>query len=472
MIGRNLLLLALGSSACVLASCAGVPQTADLAAIYNTPAQGIGEQRTPVVVIPGILGSRLENRTTGRKIWGAFTYGAADPDKPDGAREMALPMAIGVPLKDLRDDGFSPGVLDYVVANITPFRRVRIGAYADILNTLAAGNYRDQELGQSGAIDYGGLHYTCFQYGYDWRRDIAENAAELHERILDAQFQVRMGRHLDADAPVRVDVVAHSMGGLVLRYYLRYGPAPLPEDGSLPELTWAGAANVRQAIFIGTPSAGSVRALDQLVRGLDLNPLFPNYRPAVLGTMPSIYQLLPRTRHGAVVDAQTRQPIDIYDVKTWQRYQWGLASPKADRVLRWLLPEVEREDQRRAIALDHLAKSLARADQLHRALDTPASPPPGTSMSIFIGDAEPTDAVLGVEPDGRLRVVEQHPGDGTVTRANALMDERQGRGYSVGLDSPVAWGRVQFINANHLNLTRSPDFVNNLLFLLLETPEP
>ncbi len=43
------------------------------------------------------------------------------------------------------------------------------------------------------------------------------------------------------------------MGGLVLRYYLRYGAQPLPEDGSIPRLTWAGAANVANAILVATP---------------------------------------------------------------------------------------------------------------------------------------------------------------------------------------------------------------------------
>lgn len=459
---------ALGSL--VLSGCQGPPRT-DLAAIYNTPAQQIGEERTPVVVIPGILGSRLENRRTRQKIWGSFTFGAADADTPPGAREIALPMAIGTPLSELRDDGYSPGVLDVLVADVTPFRRIRIGAYVDILTTLAVGNYRDQDLGESGAVDYGGLHYTCFQYGYDWRRDIAENAVHLHERILDAQYQVRQGRGLPADAPVRVDVVAHSMGGLVLRYYLRYGTAPLPDDGSLPELTWAGAANVRKAVLIGTPNAGSTRALEQLVEGLNLNPLFPNYRPAVLGTMPSIYQLMPRVRHGAIVDARTGEAIDIYDIKTWERYGWGLARERTEGVLKWLLPDVEDGQQRRAIALDHLAKCLARADQLHRALDIPASPPEGTQLCIFIGDSQPTDGVLAVDARGHLRTIEKHPGDGTVTRSSALMDERQGRTYSVGLDSPISWDRVQFVRADHLDLTRSPDFVNNILYLLLEEPQ-
>lgn len=458
-----------GAMLCVLAACHG-PRKADLAAIYNIPAQQIGDARTPVVVIPGILGSRLENRTTGQKVWGAFTYGAADADTPKGAREIALPMALGVPLGDLRDDVFSPGVLDLLVADVTPFRRIRIGAYVDILTTLAVGEYRDEELGNSGAVNYGGLHYTCFQYGYDWRRDVSENAAELHERILDGQQQVREGRGLPADEHVKVDVVAHSMGGLVLRYYLRYGPAPLPDDGSLPELTWAGAKNVRKAILIGTPNAGSAKAVEQLVKGLNLNPLFPNYRPVLLGTMPAIYQLMPRTRHAAVVDAETGEPLDMFDVATWEKYGWGMASPKADKVLQWLLPEVESIEQRRAIGMDHLAKCLARADQLFRALDAPASPPEGTEISIFIGDSEATPAVLSVDADGKLGVLERAPGDGTVVRASALMDERQAMEYSVGLTSPIEWHRVQFISADHLGLTRSHDFVNNILYQLLEEP--
>lgn len=38
-------------------------------------------------------------------------------------------------------------------------------------------------------------------------------------------------------SPVKFDLVAHSMGSLVVRYYLRYGAADLPADGSLPPET-------------------------------------------------------------------------------------------------------------------------------------------------------------------------------------------------------------------------------------------
>lgn len=455
----------------MLTGCSNAPESADLGAIYNQAATSIGDARNPVVVIPGILGTKLES-VDGTKVWGSFTFGAADADRPEGARLVALPMQLNTPLAQLTDDVLPTTVLDVVVADVGLFRGIEIGAYVDILRTLAAGQYRDSLLGEAGVVDYGGLHYTCFQYAYDWRRDVAESAAVLGELIADAQDAARIGRGLPDDAPVKVDVVAHSMGGLVLRYYLRYGSQPLPADGSLPELTWAGAANVEHAILVGTPNAGSVLSFQQLVDGWDLGPLFPNYRSSVLGTMPAIYQLLPRSRHARVVDEATGEAIDIFDADEWIERGWGLADPRQDFKLQQLLPDVDSEEDRRAIAIDHLRKSLAQAERLHRALDVKASPPAGTRISLFAADSRSTPAVIAVDERNRLRIIEETPGDGTVTRDSAVMDERIGGEWSAGLDSPVAWSRVQFLFTDHIGLTRDPGFADNVLFMLLEDPRP
>ncbi|MEQ8850200.1 MAG: hypothetical protein RIB32_00285 [Phycisphaerales bacterium] len=464
------LFLALVSLA--LVGCASSAPTPDLARIYSDPAKLIGNDRRPVIVIPGILGSKLEDPSSRTPVWGAFVYGAADADKPDGARLIALPMREGVPLRELRDEVTPTDVLDQIEVDTLAFvRGVKFDAYVHIMRTLAAGRYRDQSLGESGAIDYGGLHDTCFQFAYDWRRDIAESAALLHETILDAQHTARLAAGLPETEPLKVDVVAHSMGGLVLRYYLRYGTQRLPDDGSLPELTWAGAERVANAILVGTPNAGSALALEQLVGGWSLFPIGPTYRPAVLGTMPAVYQLLPRARHNAVIDLKTGAPIDVLDAGVWERYGWGLASPDADRVLRWLLPEVDRESDRRRIALDHLSKALARAEQTHRALDLKASPPPGTRLFLYAGDGEDTPETLSISSDGRLRVRSQTAGDGTVTRPSALMDERAGGPYLPRVRTPIDWHRVQFCFTDHIGLTNDPAFVDNLLFTLLEAPE-
>jgi pimeloyl-ACP methyl ester carboxylesterase len=448
-----------------LSACAAPTSGPDLGALYNEAAQKIGDERNPVIVIPGVLGSKLESAETSIPVWGAFVYGAADADTAEGARLVALPMEPGTPLSELHDDVVATEVLDTLTLDIGLIRGVELGAYVGILRTLGVGNYRDETLGISGAVDYGGGHYTCFQFAYDWRRDISEQAAALHERIMSALAAQPTPRQ-------KVDVCAHSMGGLVLRYYLRYGPDPLPEDGSLPELDWEGAQYIERAILIGTPSGGSSLALEQLVEGVQFASLItPKYRPAVLGTMPAIYQLLPRTRHARIVDEATGQTIDLFEPKVWIEHGWGLADPGQDRILRQLLPEVDTPSARRAIALEHLAKCLQRAEQLHRALDVPAAPPEGTTLHLIAGDTRPTPDVLSVNArTGTLEVRAMAPGDNTVSRVSALMDERTGGPYQPRLRSPISFDSVQFLTSDHLGLTNDPLFGNFVLYTLLEQP--
>ena len=88
---------------------------------------------------------------------------------------------------------------------------------------------------------------------------------------------------------LKFDIVAHSMGALLTRYYLRYGTADLPQDGSLPELTWAGAEHIERVVMVAPPNAGAGDALLDLVAGRKFGFLGPRYEPALLGTFPSMY---------------------------------------------------------------------------------------------------------------------------------------------------------------------------------------
>lgn len=461
------------------AACTTPLRPPDLGDLYTRAAKVHDTQRNPVIVIPGILGSKLVDEPTGRVVWGAFAGGYANPQTPDGARLVALPMQPGRPLRELRDDVRPAGVLDRLRVDLL-FMPVELKAYLNILATLGVGGYRDELLGASGAIDYGDDHFTCFQFDYDWRRDNAENARRLHDFILEKRAYVETEltrRYGPLDQPVRFDIVAHSMGGLITRYFLRYGGDDLPDDGDVPPPTWAGAELVEKVILVGTPNAGSVEALRELVDGSVIAPVLPTYPPAVLGTMPSVYQLLPRPRHACVVDAvDGRTPIgDFLDPKMWEQMGWGLASPRKDDVLVRLLPDVADAAARRRIALDHLHKCLSRARRFFEAIDSPAPPdrppPPHVRQYLFAGDAVPTDAVLAADRrTGALRVIQQAPGDRTVLRSSALMDERLGGEWSPRLITPIGWTAVQFIFADHLGLTKDPAFSDNVLFLLLESP--
>lgn len=86
------------------------------------------------------------------------------------------------------------------------------------------------------------------------------------------------------------------------------------------------------------------------------------------------------------------------------------------------------------------------------------------------------DAILtgsGIKVDaatGAYSVSQYSLGDGTVTRASALMDERVGGYWTPNLVSPIKWSNVTFLFTDHLGLTKSPAFSDNVLVILLEEP--
>lgn len=411
-----------------VAGCATEYKIPDLGGLYSKVASSPDLYKNPVIVIPGILGSKLVDRESGRIVWGAFDGGYANPEKPDGARLFAHPMRKGAALSELKDGVHPDAVLDRVKVRVLGLSLV-LRAYVNILSALGVAGYRGETLGSKGQVNYGNEHFTCFQFAYDWRRDNVENAKRLHEFIMEKRAYVQeefKKRYGIENYDVKFDIVAHSMGGLVARYFLLYGGADLPEDGSLPEITWEGSKYVEKAVLVGTPNAGSVSAIVEMAKGKEIGPFLPKYEPAIVGTMPSVYQLFPRTRHRALRD-ETGATLDIMNPELWIKMGWGLADPKQDEVLKLVLPDVPSQEKRRKIALDHLRKSLKRAEQFDRAIDLSSRPPQGLKMYLIAGDAVPTDAVLTANKStGEIKVSEQAPGDGTVIRSSALMAERVG----------------------------------------------
>ena len=460
-----------------LAACASSPPRADLNAIYQRSAQYHEPDRNPIIVIPGILGSQLVDTTTGETVWGAFRGSYADPRNPEDAVLIALPIEEDTPFEFL-DDAVEPnGVLETLQIRLLGVP-IDLRAYVGILSTLGVGGYRDETLGLNG-VDYGDDHFTCFQFDYDWRRDNVENAARLKAFIDDRrayiqeQYRLRYGIE---DAEVKFDIVAHSMGGLLTRYFLRYGDARLPEDGTLPDLTWAGAEDVERVILVGTPNGGASETFEQLQRGYTKGrPILPVYPSFILGTFPSVYQLLPRPRQNRIrFDDAAGTPVrNLYDGELWARYGWGLSSDsrKTRDFLRLILPDAPDDAARRQIAQSYQAAALARAEAFHQALDRPAAPPDGLDLFLVAGDAVRTPYQVTVNQEtGKSEVTDYGPGDGSVPRYSALGDERISGDWQPVLNSPIRWTDVTFLSSTHIGLTTDPAFADNVLYKLLEAP--
>lgn len=424
----------------------------DLQWLY-APGEGDGVQ-TPVILVPGLLGSRLVDPSAGEERWPgnplSWLFRGFDDLAlhPPGA---ASPEALLVPA----------GITDSAVG------RDFYGRIIDALTT--AGGYVPRLPGQPPVDGRPGLYL----FPYDWRQDNVHSA-----RALDALIeQIRLDC---GQSDLRVDVVAHSMGGLITRYLARYGTADVLDGNEFP-VTLDGERKLRRVVLLGTPNLGSVMSLRALTVGFPIGPF--NVPPEVVATMPGAYQLLPHAITDWIVSSDG-EPLerDQFDVGVWERFQWGIFDPAVRRRVR----DQEGGDRTVAALEDATARHLERARRFTWSLTVPT---PGSRLrfAAFGGVCRPTPArVLVEEHRGesvvRFRASEvgqrragmdyedlmREPGDGTVTKSSLLgrhdLDPRvpRHRYANVELDYPV------FLCAEHTQLTGNPSFQDNLLHYLLK----
>lgn len=111
-----------------------------------------------------------------------------------------------------------------------------------------------------------------YQFPYDWRRDNRVSARIL-KKLIDKRL--KCWRETSGAVDAKVILMAHSMGGLVSRYYLE---------------VLEGWQNSRALFTFGTPYRGSLNAVNFLANGYKM--LFLDLTE-VMRSLTSVYQLLP-----------------------------------------------------------------------------------------------------------------------------------------------------------------------------------
>lgn len=424
-----------------------------------------GPLRNPVIVIHGLLGAKIADQN-GKTVWGHFS--PAEMAAGTHFQKLAHPMKKGVPLPRLKNQTAPAGLLEKSEVRILGLQ-FYLDNYDILLTALKQAGYVPEPKHL-----YPDKHYpTLFTFYYDWRRDISENAAQLDRFIkekkvlLQRQYRAMYGTQQDYD--IQFDLVGHSMGGLVARYYLRYGGKILPDEAQkLPPPDWAGAEHVDKVVVIGTPNSGYADTLLELRNGLRLISGSPAYPPALIGTFLSYYEMLPAPENNLVREKQSGKTIDLYDLNTWLKYQWGLADPEQDVWLQKLLPEVKNPKERREIALDHLRKALIKAKLFRQAISYPAENcPKDVSLWLIAGNAVETNAALEVAPNGELFVTERAAGDGKVTFSSGCQDSRAGGIWYPYMVTPINWKAVYPVPGGHMGIMNSPFFNAILKHILL-----
>jgi len=441
----------------LMAGCAHVDQP-DLNRLYRSTLTNV--EQPPVILIHGILGAKLRRAEGGQEIW----IGPLSKLLFSDYRDLALdidPNTLNP--RPGRDDPFA--ITDHAAG---------VDFYGRIVAMLEdAGGYTQGKPGQS--VEAHGRRYYLFLY--DWRQDNVDSAARLNDLIEKIRIDY-------SDPKLKVDIVAHSMGGLVTRYFLRYGTQDVLDDNQFPVNLW-GKSRVRRVILLGTPNLGSVNALHAFIEGIKV--AFGRIPTEVLATMPSVYQLFPHPIAGDWILTSSGKSLkrDLFDVTMWRRFQWSIFDPVVERRI---VESFDDPQQGRVYAqmLGHyFEKQLERARRFVWSLTVELDETPW-ELIVFGGDCELTATKLVIEEiDGKsnTRLSPQEikhpepgidyetimlaPGDGTVTKASLLardsLDPRVARNPYIFF--PIDYS--MFICESHDQLTGNVTFQDNLLHALL-----
>jgi len=230
----------------------------------------------PVILIPGIGGSRLEVEEHGiiSEAWLAIGRTVLPPyNDPQHRRVLSLmpvdgksvevkPRTKGIRVFPERaNEGFS--AIEYLTySDAVPTAHEKSEQYASMV----------KELKKQGYVQ----HRTLFAMPYDWRYSSADNAKYLKEKIDVA---------LRNSKAQQVHLVAHSMGGLLVRETLLSNPSYQPK--------------VNRVIYMGTPFLGSPRAYQAIKFGYDFGIVtFLSHTGKIIAEYaPAVYELLPSKQY-------------------------------------------------------------------------------------------------------------------------------------------------------------------------------
>ena len=238
----------------------------------------------PVIFIPGIGGSEFK---AGQDIF----WSAPDGHGGTFSRAYSTDELVWVNQNEavklgnddyfdvlrLKEDGDTPEAPGInLTGNVTPF------GYGDIESFFTELGYEKNK--------------NFFIYTYDWRKDIRKTKQDLEALIEDVKQK---------SGQPQVNIVAHSMGGLVARNYISASES---------------ASKVNKLITLGIPHLGAVTSLKSLVYGFAIGRPFGPITIGVSGSevrdialnLLSFYQLVPSKKYFEFYNNSTQQLVSPY----------------------------------------------------------------------------------------------------------------------------------------------------------------
>jgi hypothetical protein len=216
---------------------------------FNSPKSA---QKTPVLILPGVLGTELENNE--ELLWANLKMA-----NPFGDDDFMDPLALNL---DLTSTDSSVKILG-IVKKVGP-----VGLEFDYSKSLI------EEFINQGYIE----EQDLFTFPYDWRYGVSGKYPSGSTTV--DLLKTKINEIISQTGSAKVDIIAHSTGGLLVKKYVMDNPA---------------SHNLNKVVMVGVPNLGAPKAVKVLLEGdgFGVFGLNDSEMKKLAKNMPVIYDLAP-----------------------------------------------------------------------------------------------------------------------------------------------------------------------------------
>ncbi len=219
----------------------------------------IGAVKTPVLIVPGLMGTEIKK---GEELLWADLNRMMNPLNTDSFMD---PLSF--------NNDLSPSILNLTSDNIIKKLESDLGLinfnYSEALIT---------EFVNQGYVE----GETLFTFSYDWRYGVTGEYADGKTNV--DLLQEKIASILQQTGASKVDIIAHSMGGLIVKKHVVDNPA---------------SHHLGKAVFVGVPNTGAPKSVKVLLQGdnFDVLGLSDAEIKKISANFPAAYDLLPSQQY-------------------------------------------------------------------------------------------------------------------------------------------------------------------------------
>lgn len=231
---------------------------------------------------------------------------------------------------------------------------------------------------------------------YDWREDFNTCIDTIDKKI----------KSLNLKSDDELYIVSHSLGALLMSYYIRYGAQDV--EGAVEE-NWEGLKQIKKAALIAPPLHGLMILFRDIGDGTRLGLNRSLLSGLDYSTFKSSYFFLPpKGEDIALSESKEKIVLGIHDIDKWEKNKWGpFKFAKVSEV---------------KTVYAFVQKYMTRSEKFHALLRAPIKNPPPKKLPLLHmrGLGHETKEYASLKQKGDLldysfKKQGQVDGDGTVT---------------------------------------------------------